>query len=303
MKKITFLLLAIIAFGLSSCKDENDSSDAQDLVTGLSLDKSTLSLAVGATSTLTATVTPIDATDKTIIWTSSNYAVATVTNGVVKAVAAGTAIITAQTGTQIATCEVTVSAPVTNVLINGIYWAPYNVATPGTFATSSEASGMFYQWNSKVGWPTTGDIGSIKASDGSSTWNGSWNGGFTTASTSDIWSSNNDPSPAGYRVPTYAEIQTLLDGTKVTSTWTTQNSVKGRKFTDKTTGNTIFMPASGYRSTAGALNKVGAYGDYWCNKSYASNANYADFLDFDSTDADWYYYSRSVGYCIRPVAK
>lgn len=65
-------------------------------VTSLSLDKDTLRLAVGAFDTLTASVLPEDATDKAIIWTSSDPAVATVDeNGVVKAIAKGTATITA----------------------------------------------------------------------------------------------------------------------------------------------------------------------------------------------------------------
>lgn len=65
-------------------------------VTSLSLDKDTLRLAVGASDTLTASVLPEDATDKAIIWTSSDPAVATVDeNGVVKAIAKGTATITA----------------------------------------------------------------------------------------------------------------------------------------------------------------------------------------------------------------
>ena len=65
-------------------------------VTSLSLDKDTLRLAVGASNTLTASVLPEDATDKAIIWTSSDPAVATVDeNGVVKAIAKGTATITA----------------------------------------------------------------------------------------------------------------------------------------------------------------------------------------------------------------
>ena len=65
-------------------------------VTSLSLDKDTLRLAVGAFDTLTASVLPEDATDKAIIWTSSDPAVATVDeNGVVKAIAKGTDTITA----------------------------------------------------------------------------------------------------------------------------------------------------------------------------------------------------------------
>lgn len=81
--------------------------------TGISLDNATLNLtAAGQTATLTATVTPEDATDKTVTWTSSNTAVATVNNnGLVTAVGDGTTTITATTndGTNLtATCEVTI---------------------------------------------------------------------------------------------------------------------------------------------------------------------------------------------------
>ena len=80
-------------------------------VTGVSLDKTELSLTVGGTETLTATVAPDNATDKTVTWTSSNPSVATVENGVVTAVSAGTATITVTTddGGKNATCTVTVS--------------------------------------------------------------------------------------------------------------------------------------------------------------------------------------------------
>lgn len=80
-------------------------------VTGVTLDASTATLYVGGdTKTLTATVAPDDATNKTVAWTSSNNAVATVNNGVVTAVAAGTATITVTTTDQskTATCAVTV---------------------------------------------------------------------------------------------------------------------------------------------------------------------------------------------------
>ena len=81
-------------------------------VTGVSLDKTELSLTVGDTETLTATVAPDNATDKTVTWTSSNSTVATVDqNGVVTAVARGTAVITATAADDSgasASCTVTV---------------------------------------------------------------------------------------------------------------------------------------------------------------------------------------------------
>lgn len=79
-------------------------------VESVSLDKTEVSVPAGSTETLTATVLPENATDKTVTWTSSDEAVATVADGVVTAVAAGSATITAKSGEQEATCTVTVTA-------------------------------------------------------------------------------------------------------------------------------------------------------------------------------------------------
>ena len=82
-------------------------------VTGVTLSQAEAAMTVGGeTLTLTATVAPDDATDKTVTWTTSDASVATVADGVVTAVAAGTAIITATSNddaTKTATCTVTVS--------------------------------------------------------------------------------------------------------------------------------------------------------------------------------------------------
>jgi len=82
-------------------------------VSAISVSPTTLTLtAGGATGTITATVSPVDATNKTVIWTSSDEAVATVVDGEVTAVAEGTATITAKAGDKTATTVVTVNAPV-----------------------------------------------------------------------------------------------------------------------------------------------------------------------------------------------
>ena len=83
-------------------------------VSGVSLNHSTLSLEVGETSTLIATVLPSNATNKNVTWSSSNASVATVrSDGVVAAVSAGSTTITVKTedGDKTETCNVTVSAP------------------------------------------------------------------------------------------------------------------------------------------------------------------------------------------------
>ena len=82
------------------------------LVESVTLDKTELALTVGGDDvTLKATVLPEDATDKTVTWTSSKTAVATVdATGKVTAVAVGEATITATAGDKTATCKVTVTA-------------------------------------------------------------------------------------------------------------------------------------------------------------------------------------------------
>lgn len=77
------------------------------------MNKTTATLTVGATETLSATVLPADATDKSVKYSSSDEAIATVTpvQGKITGIAAGTATITATTANgKTAVCEVTVAA-------------------------------------------------------------------------------------------------------------------------------------------------------------------------------------------------
>jgi uncharacterized protein YjdB len=89
-------------------------------VTSVSLSPSTLSLLAGSTGSLTATVLPANATNKSVSYSSSNTVIATVNaSGVVTGVAAGSATITATTddGAMTSTCAITVTAPITTATI------------------------------------------------------------------------------------------------------------------------------------------------------------------------------------------
>ena len=103
-------------------------------VLGVTLDKQTMSLTVGSTSTLTATITPMDAANQSLTWTSDKEAVATVDeNGKVTAVAEGTANITVKTvdGEKTAVCAVTVTAKTSGGSSSGGSSTPaYPVTTP-----------------------------------------------------------------------------------------------------------------------------------------------------------------------------
>ena len=86
----------LLCFALiASCGPKEDPVIA---VTGVSLDQSSLTLDIGGTANLTATVSPSNATNKAVSWSTSNQSVATVNNGTVTAVAAGTVTITATAG-------------------------------------------------------------------------------------------------------------------------------------------------------------------------------------------------------------
>ena len=123
----------------------------QIATTSITLNPTSLALNAGGSSTLTATVSPSNATDKTVAWTTSNASVATVSGGKVTAVGPGTATITATTsGGQKATCTVTVRVPVTGISISRSTLALTVGATSTLTATvePSNASNKSYSWSS-----------------------------------------------------------------------------------------------------------------------------------------------------------
>lgn len=116
---LTATLLLTTSLSVVSCQGlvdavvghEDNPAATNVVVAGVTLDKTELTLNVGETAQLTATVTPENATDKTVIWSSDNTSVATVdATGNVIGVAEGTATITAKAGSKIAGCTVTVKA-------------------------------------------------------------------------------------------------------------------------------------------------------------------------------------------------
>lgn len=105
-------------------------------VQNVALSKSTLTLTEGDSETLTATVSPSNATDKTVTWTVSPSGYATVSGGVVKAVAAGNCTVTATAGGKSATCAVTVEAAASGGIVLP---APlYKLASAKAFAAANK---------------------------------------------------------------------------------------------------------------------------------------------------------------------
>ena len=106
---------------------------------------------------------------------------------------------------------------------------------------------------------------------------------------------------SSWRMPTKAEQDELSNTSYTTWTWTTQNGVKGYKVTSKTNGNSIFLPAAGYRGGSD-LYSAGSNGSYWSSSLRTSDSSNAYNLNFGSgyVFSD-YGYNRNLGQFVRPV--
>ena len=103
-----------------------------------------------------------------------------------------------------------------------------------------------------------------------------------------------------WRMPTDAEMTELRDN--CSWTWTTQTGVNGYKVTSKKNGNSIFLPAAGYRYSS-SLNDAGSDGRYWSSSLRTGIPYYAYYLIFYSGGVDLGIDFRNVGFTVRPVCQ
>ena len=164
-----------------------------------------------------------------------------------------------------------------------VKWATCNVGS-----SSPSGYGNYYAWGEtstknsydrekcKTWGRSVGDIRGNSSYDAArANWGGSW------------------------RLPTKAECDELVNN--CTCQWTTQNGVAGMRFTSKRNGNSIFLPAAGWRDGTSS-NIVGECGCYWSSSPYGSNSRGANFLYFDSGgSASTGGSSRYRGRQVRPV--
>lgn len=166
------LCVAAMVITVASCTPKEDPKVE---VTGITLNQTSLSLEPGASFTLTATVEPGNATDKTVSWSSSNSSVASVSGGVVNALSKGTATITASAGGKTASCTITVATKtvdVTGVSLNKTELSLYEGDTFTLEATvsPSNATDKTVTWsssNSSVAKVSNGHVTAV--SEGSAT--------------------------------------------------------------------------------------------------------------------------------------
>ena len=316
MKKIYSLMLlcAAIVFA-TGCSKDDDSTSTPVSVSGVTLDKTTLSIEVGGTSTLTATVSPDNAADKSVAWSSDKTDIATVTDaGVVTGVAVGTATITVTTadGGKVATCQVTVTA-------KALEWAIGNLvakAGGGCEIGKSTDGGLFFQFGSLIGWSTEEPLTIVVRPNG-------FNGKEGWKETGKIWQgeegtvpftvkdSGSDNEKAGigdpcryylgdtWRLPTKDEYATLFNNTTTnwagSGGWSWNSASKSATHTDGSA-----FPASGFRSyDYGLLLSVGMGGCYWSASPYDIHGYYLAFYSF--TVKPSYDDARSFGFSVRCV--
>lgn len=144
------------------------------------------------------------------------------------------------------------------VLINGMVWSTISIGSPGTFATSPDDLGMWYQFNRKVGYPSGPQDDPAPAN---------WPAGYINDGTD--WQPENDPSPAGWRVPTTAEMVALWN---IGATWVTKAqtglsrdgiiigvpkdvALRATKDNLKQLG-CLFLPQAGWRNENGVVDRA-----------------------------------------------
>ena len=183
-------------------------------------------------------------------------------------------------------------------LPSGLKWATCNVGAP-----TSEKYGNLYAWG-EIATKTTYDWATYKYTDGSSTVFTKYcnDARYGTVDNKTTLEAEDDAATANlgseWRMPTKDEWQELID--KCTWTWTTLNGVNGIEV-KATNGNSIFLPAAGYRYDDELYNE-GLNGYYWSSSLGTDNPHYAQGVDFYSgNQPNINNDARCCGRSVRPV--
>lgn len=273
--------------------------------THLDMSKNPLRMTMGENTTLTVIYTPEDATNKGVVWTSSNTEVATVVNGAVCAVSEGEANITATLadGSGLKTvCHVIVQpmhnghAYVDLGLPSGLLWATCNVG-----ADVEEEVGNYYAW----GETETKEVYTFETYK--------WNtiSKYQELAKGSVLEPGDDVAhvkwQGAWRMPSWKEIKELRDN--CTWKYTNVNGVKGYNISRN--GKSIFLPLTGliWNDIINFVDDT-KYGGYWANEcwpqleshnNWRADAYAIYFYDDGRRLISSNYQSRFNGLCVRPV--
>ena len=158
-----------------------------------------------------------------------------------------------------------------------VKWAAGNVG-----AKNPEDNGLYFAWGETVGYTAEQVTSGVRAFDMASYKASAISGNLTLEQdAAHVCMGGN------WRMPTKAEFKELIDNCSMV--WTADyngTGVKGRIFTSRVNGNSVFFPAAGYCNNS-SVNRVGSYGKYWSASRYSSS--YAWDLDFRSGSLDLNY--------------
>ena len=163
-------LLVMPDFKLDASSGDDSGGEGEEIIPvgKVTVNKTNLTLTTRFSYALTAKITPLDATDQSIVWSSDNASVVTVDqSGVLTTLSSGTAVITAEAGGVTGTCTIKVIAPTTRevkdyevegvsygkgIVIGDVIWAPVNCGyEPSTSDSKGYPYGKLYQWGRKYG--------------------------------------------------------------------------------------------------------------------------------------------------------
>ncbi len=185
-------------------------------------------------------------------------------------------------------------------LPSGLLWAETNVgaaisADDGEyFAWGETEAKSYYDWNTYKYGTDYDNLTKYNSSDGKTTLEPEDDAAYVN------WGDS-------CRMPTGAEFGELLSSDNCTWTWTSKanssgSSIDGYKVTSVKNGNSIFLPASGFRNN-GDLYRHGSRGYYWSSSRNAGDASRAYYLNFLSGYRGTYFDGCYNGHTVRPVAE
>ena len=190
-------------------------------------------------------------------------------------------------------------------LPSGTLWATCNIG-----ATSPEDYGDYFAWGETEPYDengkTTFNESTYKWCNGSSSTLTKYNTSSSDGTVDNKTELDLEDDAAyvnwgsSWRMPSKAQFDELINSSYTTTEWTSVNGVNGRLITSKTNGNSIFLPAAGYRDGT-SLNLAGSSGYYWSRSLDTSYPYYARRLGFGSSIIFTSSGDRYLGRSVRPV--